>query len=111
MSCEDPIRAGFNGTTIAESTRALRVLETGHAPVIYFPHDDVRMECLQRSDHTTFCPFKGDASYWTLRVGDRSAADAVWSYEDPFDEVAEIAGYLAFYRDRLDDWLDQNERP
>lgn len=94
------IRVQFNGEVIADSERALIVHETRHDPVIYFPREDVRFDRLDRTQHRTFCPFKGDASYWTLRVGDRSEPDAVWSYEDPFEQVAGLKDYVSFYPDR-----------
>ena len=87
--------------TIADSERALRVLETRHDPVIYLPREDVRMELLERTDHETFCPFKGEASYWTVRAAGRVEENAVWSYEAPFDQVAGLKDYVAFYTDRL----------
>ena len=90
----------LDGETIADSTRALRVRETRHDPVIYLPRDDVRMERLERTEHQTFCPFKGEAAYWTIRVGDRVEANAVWTYEAPFDQVAGLKDYVSFYQDR-----------
>ena len=76
------------------------IFETRHQPVLYLPLDDVRTEYLLRTDHQTFCPFKGEASYWSIRVADRVEENAVWTYEDPFDEVAGLKGYVAFYPDR-----------
>jgi len=96
------VRARLGGEVLAESDRTLRVRETGHAPVPYFPRDDVRFEHLERTAHETFCPFKGEASYWTARAGGRTEANLAWSYEDPFDEVAGLAGYVAFYPDRVE---------
>lgn len=93
--------ASLGGDTIADSTRALRVLETDHAPVIYFPREDVRMERLERTDHRTFCPFKGEACYWTVRAGGRVEVNAAWSYESPFEPVAGLAGHVAYYADRV----------
>ena len=78
------------------------VRETKHTPVVYFPRDDVRFDLLEATSHVTFCPFKGEASYWTLRVGDRVEENVVWSYADPFDEVAGIKDYVSFYADRVD---------
>lgn len=97
------VRVTWHGEVVADSTRALRVRETKHAPVLYFPREDVRQELLERTAHETFCPFKGEASYWSLRSGDRLEENAVWSYEDPFEEVAGLRDYLAFYggRDEL----------
>ena len=68
----------------------------------YIPRDDAEMTLLERSAHHTHCPYKGDASYYSIRVGDSIAQDAVWSYERPFPAVAAIGGYLAFYPDRVD---------
>jgi uncharacterized protein (DUF427 family) len=94
--------ARFAGETVADSAEALVVRETKHDPVVYFPRKDVRFDLLERTDHHTFCPFKGEASYWTLRVGERVAENAVWGYEDPFEEVAALADYVAFYPDRVE---------
>ena len=95
------VRVALGTHTIAESERSLRVLETKHDPVFYFPREDVRMDLLERTDHETFCPFKGEAAYWTIRTDDQLLENAVWSYEDPFDEVAGLKDYVAFYTDRL----------
>jgi uncharacterized protein (DUF427 family) len=96
------IRITLEGEVIADSTRTLIVRETRHDPVVYFPRDDVRFELLESTDHGTFCPFKGEASYWTLRIGDRVEENVAWSYQDPFAEVADLADYVAFYADRVD---------
>ena len=97
----DRVRVFLGDEMIADSRRTLLVRETRHEPVVYFPREDVSFEHLVRSEHTSFCPFKGEASYWTLRVAGRESENAVWSYEDPFDEVAGLKGYLAFYTDRV----------
>ena len=91
------IRARCHGVVIAESARALRVLETKHQPQIYFPRADVRMAYLERTDHTTHCPFKGHASYWHVRVDGGGRDNGAWSYEDPMNEVAGLKDYVAFY--------------
>ena len=96
------VRVRVGGEILADSTRALIVRETRHDPVVYLPREDVRLDLLERTDHRTFCPFKGEASYWTLRAADRVEENAVWSYEDPFDEVAGLKDYMAFYPDRVD---------
>jgi len=96
------VRALFAGETIADSTRAHLVRESRHDPIVYFPREDVRMAALEKREETTFCPFKGTASYWTIRVGGREAESAVWSYEDPYDEVAGLKDCMAFYLDRID---------
>ncbi len=95
------VQVTLRGQIIADSKRTLRVLETKHDAVIYFPREDVRMDLLERTDAESFCPFKGEASYWTVRAGDRVEANAVWSYEDPFEPVAGLKDYVSFYTDRL----------
>jgi uncharacterized protein (DUF427 family) len=84
---------------IAETARPLMVDEQDHGLVVYFPRDDVRMDRLEPSDTVTHCPFKGAALHWRLAGTD--GPDVAWSYEEPFAEVARIAGYLAFYQDRV----------
>lgn len=106
---EKRVRVRFGGETVADSTRTVLLLEPGHTPVYYFPKEDVRLELLRRSDHRTRCPHKGEASYWSVAVGDKVAEDAVWAYEDPKDEVSPIAGHVAFYWDRMDQWLEEDE--
>lgn len=95
------LRVLWDGTCVADSARALVLRERGHDPVPYFPREDVRTELLEPSDRRTHCPFKGDASYWSLRAGERRADDAVWSYEEPFEEVEAIRERMAFYPDRV----------
>jgi uncharacterized protein (DUF427 family) len=95
------VRTRFAGETVADSRRAKLLHETGLLPVYYFPLDDLRRDLLEPSDHTTYCPFKGEASYFTLSSG-RTAENAVWSYEQPYDEVIDIKDRLAFYPDRVD---------
>jgi adenylate cyclase len=86
----------FNDVVIADSRESLVMHETAHAPVGYFPRKDVRMELLHSSSLRTHCPFKGDATYWSVQVGDRRAENAAWSYEAPLPESAAIASYIAF---------------
>ena len=99
------IQAVFNGEVVADSRRALVMHETRLPQIYYFPREDLRMDLLEPTDRRTHCPFKGNASYWTLKVGDRTAENVAWSYETPFDESAMVEGYLAFYWDRMDSWL------
>jgi uncharacterized protein (DUF427 family) len=82
------VRVKFNGEVIADSTNAHLLFETRHLPVYYFPRSDVRMDRMTPTDHHTFCPYKGTASYWTLAVGDKVAENALWGYPEPFEEVA-----------------------
>ena len=88
------------GETIAESDAALLVKETRHADVYYLPREDVNMALFEATDHSTYCPFKGYASYWTLKLDDTEEANVVWSYEDPYPEVEGLKDYLSFYTDR-----------
>jgi uncharacterized protein (DUF427 family) len=98
----DRVRVMFNGRVVADTTRALTLRESTYKPVLYIPRADADMSLLQRTDHTTHCPYKGDASYYTLQVGERVAGNAVWSYEHPHTAVSAIAGRLAFYPHRVD---------
>jgi len=103
------IRVFFNGATIADS-RAMRLLhETRHAPVYYFPFADVDMRYLKRTAHSTHCPHKGDASYWTITVGDKVSENAVWAYEDPIAAQPALKGLCAFYWNRVDRWMEEDE--
>jgi uncharacterized protein (DUF427 family) len=96
------VEVRVDGIVIADSTRALVLRARGTPDVQYVPRDDVDMTRLIRSERTTHCPYKGDASYWSIRTGRRVLDDAVWSYEVPYPDVAAIAGHLAFYPDRVD---------
>jgi uncharacterized protein (DUF427 family) len=96
------VRITFNGRTVADTTRALALRETTHEPVFYIPREDADMAVFERTSHSTHCPYKGDASYYSIRVGDKRAENAIWSYEQPFPAVAEISGRLAFYPNRVD---------
>ena len=102
------VRVEFGGEVVADSARALVMREGDYPLVHYFPRDDVRMDLLTPTEHATHCPYKGDASYWTLEAGGRTAENAVWSYEHPIPGMTGIAGYLAFYRDRMDAWSEED---
>jgi uncharacterized protein (DUF427 family) len=104
------VRVVVAGETVAQSSRVKLLHETGLMPVYYFPEQDVRAELLERTELTTHCPFKGDASYWTIRVGDERREDAVWSYPEPLPEAPPLAGYLAFAWDAVDEWWEESER-
>jgi len=95
------VRATCGGVVIADSDRTLTVRETKHDPVVYFPRQDVSFDLLRRTDHETFCPFKGEASYWTLKAGESVEENVAWSYEDPFEQVEGLRDYVAFYSDRV----------
>lgn len=96
------IQIMFNSEVIADTHQAFRVLETSHPPVYYLPQEDIRMEFLTMTPRSSFCEFKGQATYWTLRVGQREAANVAWSYESPTKRFATIRGYIAFYPSRMD---------
>jgi adenylate cyclase len=91
----------YNGVTIVDSKKAVLYTESRMPTVYYFPREDVRMDLMRRSRFRTHCPFKGNASYWTLEVGEKTIEDAVWSYESPLPEADGIKGHLAFYLSKL----------
>jgi uncharacterized protein (DUF427 family) len=103
------IRARFGGETIVDSTRAKLLHEHAHLPIYYFPQQDVRTDLLEPNDHSTTCPYKGVASYWSVRAGGRVAENAVWSYPDPIDDAPPLAGYMALYWNRMDEWFEEDE--
>jgi uncharacterized protein (DUF427 family) len=96
------VRVQFGDETIADTRAAKLLHETGHLPVYYIPEQDVRKDLLEPTDHTTHCPFKGEASYWSLELDDERHENLVWSYEAPLPEVREIGGLLCFYNERVD---------
>lgn len=107
------VRVLLGGVTVADTTTALRVLETSHPPVYYIPREDVLPGAVTAAPGHTVCEFKGVASYWTISAGDRTAPGAAWSYEDPTPEFRAIEGHLAFYASRMDECLvgDEHARP
>jgi uncharacterized protein (DUF427 family) len=90
------------GRVIADTHEALTLRESHYPEVHYIPRKDVDMNALARTQNVTYCPYKGDASYFSIPAGGERSVDAVWSYEMPYDAVAEIKGYLAFYPERVD---------
>lgn len=109
--CPERQRAHFSGLLVADSRHALIVREANYPPVIYFPRADVNMHLMQPTTHSSHCPFKGDASYWSIAggqgLGEADGADgadgenAAWSYERPYDEMMALKGYIAFYSNRI----------
>ncbi|HXI77739.1 MAG TPA: DUF427 domain-containing protein [Steroidobacteraceae bacterium] len=87
---------------IANSAHALLLREANYPPVLYIPRKDADMSLLERTAHLTYCPYKGDCSYFSIPIGGAKSVNAVWTYESPYAAVAEIQEYLAFYRDRVD---------
>ena len=104
------LRNVFNGRTIADTTNALVLFEHDHLPVYYVPVADIDTEALVPSDKTSHCPRKGDASYWSIVVDDRTAPDAVWGYEtNAVDGAPDLSGYRAFYWNAVDHWYEEDE--
>ena len=90
------------GETVADSTDALVMHETGYDPVFYVPRSDVRMELLEPSEHETRCPHKGTARYWSIKAGGGTIENAVWAYDEPLEPVGDIAERVAFYPGKVD---------
>ncbi|MEP7202813.1 MAG: DUF427 domain-containing protein [Ilumatobacteraceae bacterium] len=103
------LRVFVDGTVVADTTKAIYLFEQGHLPVYYFPIADVRFDLLRPTDHTTHCPRKGDASYWSIVVGNRTIENAIWGYPNPIDECPDISGYVAFYWNRVDNWFEEDD--
>ena len=103
------VRAELGGETVVDSRNAKLLHEHGLLPILYFPQDEVRMDLLEPTDHTTHCPWKGDAAYWSVRVGDRVAENAVWGYPRPTPDAPALNGYIAFYWHAMDRWLEEDE--
>jgi uncharacterized protein (DUF427 family) len=104
------VRVEFAGIEIARTTRALRILETSHPPVYYIPPGDVAMDLLQAARGTTFCEWKGTASYYDIEAGDRTSPRAAWTYHHPDRRYAELRDHLAFYPSRVDACYVGDER-
>lgn len=90
------------GRIVADTRRALTLREASYPAVQYIPREDVDMSLLERTEHATYCPYKGECAYYSLRVGGERALNAVWTYENPYEAVAAIQSHLAFYPDRVD---------
>ncbi len=94
------VKAG--GLVIADTTAALTLREASYAAVQYIPREDVDMSKLARTQHATYCPYKGECAYFSIPSADEKGTNAVWTYEQPYDAVAQIRGHVAFYPDRVD---------
>ena len=99
----NPVRVVVSvaGRVVADTHNALTLLEAAYPPVQYIPPEDVDFSQLERTDHATYCPYKGDCSYYSVPAAGEKSVNAVWSYEDPFPSVARIKGHVAFYPDRV----------
>jgi len=104
------IQVVFNGVVIAETGRAVRVLETSHPPVYYIPPQDIKMEHLRPASRSSYCEWKGRAAYYTLSVGEKQAENAAWYYPDPTPGLEAIEGHLAFYPHLMDACYVDGER-
>jgi len=91
------------GRVVADTGNALTLREADYPAVQYIPREDVDLTQLERTDHATYCPYKGDCSYYTIPAGGKKSVNAVWSYEDPLPAVGQIRGHVAFYPDRVDE--------
>src|ERR1700688_1967798 len=96
------VRVAVAGTIVAESLRALLLEEKAYPPVYYLPRDDADMSLLVKTTHYTYCPYKGDCTYYSIPIGGSKSEYAVWTYEKPYEAVASIKEYLAFYPSRID---------
>src|SRR6266511_1517149 len=123
------VRAFLDNVAVADSKRFLLLFERGHLPTYYFPPEDVRMDLLEPTQRTTHCPYKGDASYWTVRVGDRTSENAAWGYPEPLPDRGDIKGdvawsypapipecpkveqFVAFFNERVDLYVDGELQP
>jgi uncharacterized protein (DUF427 family) len=95
------------GRVVADSSNAVTLREAAYPPVQYIPREDVEFSQLERTDHVTYCPYKGDCIYYSVPAGGKKSVNAVWSYEDPFPAVEEIRGHVAFYPERVDEIAEQ----
>lgn len=103
------VRAILGGQTVLDSRAGMLLHETGLLPQLYVPETDLRTDVLIPTEHHTHCPFKGDASYWSVQVGDRTAQNAVWGYPQPLHTASWLDGYRALYWGSMDSWLDEDE--
>jgi uncharacterized protein (DUF427 family) len=106
---ERRVRVFFGGTPVADSVKTVYLFETGHLPVYYFPRADVRFDLLKQTDHHTTCSRKGEATYYSVVIGDRVVENAVWAYPEPIEAVPELADYVAFYWDKADAWFEEDD--
>jgi len=99
---EGYVRVTVAGRIVAESARTLRLKEKGYPAAYYLPRSDADIALLVRTTHYTYCPYKGDCSYYSIPIGGTKSEDAVWTYEKPYEAVADIKEHLAFYPTRVD---------
>ena len=105
------ITVSVGGRVVADTHDALTLREASYPPVLYIPRKDVDMSLLERTDHATYCPYKGDCAYYSIPAGGERSANAVWTYEAPYPAVAAIKDHLAFYPNRVEIVVDQPRDP
>jgi uncharacterized protein (DUF427 family) len=103
------VRAIVDGVAVADTVDSIYLFEIGHQPVFYIPKTDVRFDLLEHSDHSSHCPRKGDAEYWSIVVGDRRIENSVWGYPVPLDGAPDLSAYVAFYWIKVDNWYEDDE--
>jgi uncharacterized protein (DUF427 family) len=103
----DRVVVSVAGRVIADTRNALALREADYPAVQYIPREDVDLTQLERTDHATYCPYKGDCSYYSIPAGGEKSVNAVWTYEDPYPAVGQIKGYVAFYPDKVDEIAEQ----
>jgi uncharacterized protein (DUF427 family) len=102
LPVEGTVRVTVAGRIVAESTRALQLEEKGYPSVYYLPRNDADVSLLVRTTHYTYCPYKGDCTYYSIPIGGAKSEYAVWTYENPYEAVADIKDHVAFYPKRVD---------
>ena len=102
------VRGLIAGKAVVDSDNAMLLHETGAMITLYFPIADVAADYLTETNHSTHCPFKGDASYWSLSVDGNQHENAMWGYEDPIETAPWLKGYVAFYWNAIDQWFDED---
>lgn len=103
------VRAMLGEDTVADTRHGRLLHESGLLPVLYIPDEDLTFDLLQQTDHTTHCPFKGDAAYWSVRSGEATAENAAWAYPEPLSAASWLRGYKAISWDAMDAWYDEDE--
>src|SRR6266699_3011117 len=103
----DRVVVSVAGRVVADTRDALALREADYPAVQYIPREDVDLSQLERTDHATYCPYKGDCSYYSVPAGGKKSVNAVWTYEDPYPAVAQIKGRVAFYPDQVDEIAEQ----
>jgi uncharacterized protein (DUF427 family) len=110
VPCDRHVRVVHAGRTVADTRRSVRILETSQPPAYYIPRGDCDETLLRSSAGSSFCEWKGPATYWSVQVGDAVVMDAAWSYEQPTARFATITGHLAFYAQKMDEcWVDEEQ--